>query len=341
MTHPTRLAALPAPLPDAPRERRPPKRGWLPLVIVAGVFVAGILGACAERGLTPGEGFIDVPGGRVWYEIVGYGNATPLLVLHGGPGWPSDYLQPLRRVAVDRPVVFYDQLGAGRSDRNMDESLWRMKRFIEELAAVRQSLGLEEVHILGHGWGSMLAVDYLQTHPAGVRSVVLAGPVMSAERWAADARKLIEQLPFDSQYAIRKHQAAGTTSAPAYQAAKQEYYTMYLSRLDPWPARLMDTFGKMNSQLRVHMWGGSEFELTGTLRDYEREEALPALDLPVLITVGRHDEVTPETAAHYRDLVPGARLEVFENSAHMTMMDEPDAYADAVRRFLDLVDERE
>ena len=303
--------------------------------------VALALVACTDRGLTPGEGFIDVPGGRVWYEIVGYGKATPLLLVHGGPGWPSDYLQPLRRVAADRPVIFYDQLGAGRSDRNMDESLWRMKRFVDELAAVRKSLELDEVHILGHSWGSMLAVDYLQTNPAGVKSLVLASPVMSAERWAADAKILIEKLPFDSQYAIDKHQAAGTTSDPAYQAAKQEYYEFYLSRLDPWPARLLDTFGKTNSRLRAYMWGGSEFELTGTLRGYEREDSLSALDLPVLVTAGRYDEVTPQTAQHYQGLVPGAKLAIFENSAHMTMLDEPDAYADAIRAFLNEVDRRQ
>lgn len=300
-----------------------------------------LLAACTDRGMSPGEGFIDVPGGRVWYEIVGYGNATPLLLVHGGPGWPSDYLQPLRRVAADRPVIFYDQLGAGRSDRNMDESLWRMKRFIEELAAVRKSLELEEVHILGHSWGSMLAVDYMQTNPAGVRSLVLASPVMSARRWAEDAQALIEKLPYDSQYAIETHQAAGTTSDPAYQAAKQEYYEWYLSRLDPWPARLLDTFGKMNSRLRVHMWGGSEFELTGTLKEYEREAYLPELDVPVLVTAGRHDEVTPETARRYQALIPGAKIAIFENSAHMTMLDEPDAYADAIRAFLDEVDRQE
>jgi proline iminopeptidase len=203
---------------------------------------------------------------------------------------------------------------------------------------VRKSLELDEVHILGHSWGSMLAVDYLQTNPAGVESLILASPVMSATRWAEDAQDLIKKLPFDSRYAIETHQATGTTSDPAYQAAKQEYYEWYLSRLDPWPARLLDTFGRTNSRLRTHMWGGSDFELTGTLRDYELEAYLPELDLPVLVTAGRHDAVTPETAQHYRDLVPGAKLAIFENSAHMTMLDEPDAYADAIRDFLNEVD---
>ena len=71
----------------------------------------------------------------------------------------------------------------------------------------------------------------------------------------------------------------------------------------------------------------------------EREAALSSLDLPVLFTTGRYDEATPETVEHYRNLVPGSKLEIFENSAHMTMLDEPEAYVDVVRRFLDDVDQ--
>lgn len=296
--------------------------------------------SCSDRGLSSGEGFIDVPGGRVWYQVAGYGHKTPLLLVHGGPGWPSSYLAPLRRVAADRPVVFYDQLGAGNSDRNMDRSLWRMSRFVEELATVRQALGLTEVHILGHGWGSMLAVEYMQTNPVGVRSLVLASPVLSARRWAEDAGKLIARLAPETQRAIATHTAARTTSDPEYQAAMQEYSRHYLSRSDPWSTHLMDAFGRLNSSLHNFMWGQSEFAITGTLKNYDREDFLTQLEVPVLFTAGRHDAATPETVRHFHSLVPDSRIAIFENSAHMTMLDEPDAYADTVRRFLDEVDAR-
>ena len=75
----------------------------------------------------PGEGYIPVTGGKVWYRIVGTGKGTPLLVLHGGPGVPSYYLNPLAALGDDRPVVFYDQLGCGRSDQPADTSLSRIQ----------------------------------------------------------------------------------------------------------------------------------------------------------------------------------------------------------------------
>src|SRR5580658_7720399 len=99
------------------------------------------------------EGYVEVPGGRVWYRIAGADQpGTPLLRLHGGPGLPHDYLEPLEALAARRPVIFYDQLGCGRSDRPADDSLWTLDRFVEELAVVRDALGLERPHVLAiHG----------------------------------------------------------------------------------------------------------------------------------------------------------------------------------------------
>ena len=68
--------------------------------------------------LAPGEGYVAVPGGRIWYRIVGTGPGTPLVLLHGGPGAPSYYLEPLAALGDERPVVFYDQLGAGPRRRH-------------------------------------------------------------------------------------------------------------------------------------------------------------------------------------------------------------------------------
>ena len=136
------------------------------------------------------EGMIAVPGGRVWYQILGArSKAIPVLTLHGGPGVPHDYLEPLGALGGERPVIFYDQLGCGNSDKPDDESLWTIPRFVDELAVVRESLELEKVHLLGHSWGTMLAADYmLRKRPKGVMSLVLSGPALSATRWTADTR---------------------------------------------------------------------------------------------------------------------------------------------------------
>ena len=62
------------------------------------------------------DGYIEIPSGRIWYQVVGTGDAVPLLTLHGGPGATSDTLAPLQALADERPVIFYYQLGGGKSD---------------------------------------------------------------------------------------------------------------------------------------------------------------------------------------------------------------------------------
>lgn len=302
-------------------------------------LAAAFLLACTDSGLTPKEGYIEVEGGKVWYQIVGSGSATPLLLLHGGPGAPSHYLKPLDNIASDRPVIFYDQLGAGRSPAPADSSLWTVQRFVNELAQVRTALGLEEVHILGHSWGSMLAMDYMLTEPEGVKSLIFASPALNVSRWTEDARELLKALPEDTQALIERHEREGTTDTPEYQEAVMDYYRLYLSRSDPWSPNLLAAFEGFNTELYGYMWGPSEFTASGTLQNYNREADLSKLDLPVLFTTGRYDEATPETVQYFKNLVPGSELLIFEKSAHMTMLDEPDAYADAVRKFLNKVDE--
>jgi len=94
------------------------------------------------------EGYIDVPGGKVWYRAVGdNAEATPLLCLHGGPGFTHYYLEALEALADRRRVIFYDQLGCGRSDRPGDLTLWNVDRFVEELAQVRSALKLDRLHL--------------------------------------------------------------------------------------------------------------------------------------------------------------------------------------------------
>src|SRR2546421_6694518 len=157
------------------------------------------------------EGFIPVTDGhRVWYQIVGGGadhEDIPLLALHGGAGVPHDYIENLADLASDRRrVVFYDQLGCGRSDQPNDTSLWRVERFVEELAIVRRELGLDRVHILGQSWGGMLAIEYALTQPQGLLSLILSNTTSSIPLWIAEANRLRSELPPEVNDTLTRHE---------------------------------------------------------------------------------------------------------------------------------------
>jgi proline iminopeptidase len=286
------------------------------------------------------EGYVNVTGGRVWYQVVGSDDATPLLTLHGGPGYPHDYLEPLAALADERPVVFYDQLGCGRSDRPGDLSLWRAERFVEELGQVREALGLERTHILGQSWGSMLATDYALTRPAGLVSLILADPPLSIPRWLEDAAKYRRELPAEIQDTLNRHEAAGTTDSDEYDAAAMEYYKRHVCRLDPWPDAIMRAFEGAGHVVYETMWGPSEFFMTGSLKGYDRASRLREIGVPTLFLCGRYDEATPEATAWYHSLLPGSKFVVFEQSSHMPHLEEPEAYLATVQDFLRRIEGR-
>ena len=306
--------------------------------------VAGSLGlaaACARPATRPDEGFIGVEGGRVWYHRVGTCKGTPLLLLHGGPGSCSYYMKPLLALGDERPVIIYDQLGCGKSDRVTDTTLFTVDRYVRELQTVRDSLGLDEVHLLGHSWGSMLAGAYMGTNPTGVRSLIMSSPLVTTAQWEADADSLILLLPDSTQKTIAAHEAAGTTDSPAYAAATQEYYSRHLMRAPSRNPVDEDSGSKAFSKLvYLYMWGPSEFTSTGTLKRFDSSEWLRGVKVPTLFMTGEFDEATPASTRRFAELVSGAEVAIIPNSGHLTQNDNLEAVLAAIRGFLTRVESR-
>jgi proline iminopeptidase len=284
------------------------------------------------------EGFASVPGGQVWYRSIGAGG-TPLLCLHGGPGFPHDYIETLADLADERPVIFFDQLGCGRSERPSGENLWRKERFVEEVAAVREELGLARLHVLGQSWGGLLALEYGLTEPSGLDSLTFASPVISVPRWVEDAHRLLDAMPPEIQDVIKRHEASGFTDCLEYAAASLAYWKRHVCRLDPWPDSIERAFAGFGADVYHAMWGPSEFTCTGNLNGYDASDRLGELALPVLWTCGRHDEAAPESIETFQEAVPGSRLVVFEESSHTAHLEERDRYMEVLRVFLREVDD--
>lgn len=280
------------------------------------------------------SGFVPVDGGRVWYSITGNGTGTPLLVLHGGPGIPHDYLANLDQLGDRRPVVFYDQLGCGKSERPTDGSLWTVERFVKELQQVRDALGLDEVLLYGHSWGSMLATSYMMTAPKGVRGLILAGPSLSIPRWSQDAQQLVETLDAASRKAIHDAEHTGNLATKEYEAAVGAFYARYLCRCDPWPQPMQDAMANMNPEIYGKMDGPSEFQPTGTLKDFDITPKLGSIAVPTLFVCGEFDEARPDTTHYYASLVPGAACEVIPGAAHIANFDQPELYLTALRNWM-------
>ncbi|MCG6957537.1 MAG: proline iminopeptidase-family hydrolase [Gemmatimonadetes bacterium] len=318
------------------------------------VALAATLTACGDRGGTPQagtagtqaaetmapagqEGRLAVPGGEIWYYVVGDGAGTPVILLHGGPGYSSYYLKPLEALGTDRTVVRYDQLGGGKSSDLSDTTMFTIPHFVAELDSLRSHLGYDRVDLLGHSWGTILALEYYRAHPEHVVSMVLASPALDIPAWEENARALVKTLSDSAQQAIKVAEENDDYESDAYQNAMGEFYGRYVWR-HPVEADLDSTMATVNMGIYDYMQGPSEFTITGTLKSYDATSFLPQVKVPVLYTVGEFDEANPDIVRRFADLTPGSQLAVIPGAAHITTWDNPTDMVKVVRDFLHKVD---
>lgn len=293
--------------------------------------------APAPNALPPGEARLAVDGGHIWYRVVGSGNATPVILLHGGPGYSSFYMRSLEGLSADRRVVRYDQLGAGKSDRITDTALFNIPHFVRELDSLRSHLGYDKVHIVGHSWGTILGLEYYRAHPEHVTSLTLMSSAIDIPTWEKNANRLVKTLPDSLQKAIATRSAEKNYKAPDYQAAVAEFDGKYVWR-HPVQAELDSLVATVNEGIYNYMQGPSEFTITGTLKTYDATPFLKSVKVPVLFTVGEFDEADPPTVKRQSQMTPAAKYAVIPGAAHIVQWDNPDETNRVVRDFLKSVD---
>jgi len=296
-----------------------------------------LLISCNKGTFTPVEGYVEVKGGKIWYEVFGKGSNAPVLLLHGGPGGTSFSFEPLKEMAYDGPIVFWEQLGSGRSDALHDTTLMTIENYVDQVEKLRQHLRLKDFVLYGHSWGTMLGMDYYLTYPDEVKAIIFSSPLFSTDMWIADADTLISTLPDSLQYKIRFHESIGQYDHPDYQEASNYYYSLYVTRKERPVVDRSHLNLASGANVYQYMWGPSEFTSTGTLRNYDRMEFLPKINIPVLMMTGEFDEARPSTVKYYQSLVPDSRFEMIPDAAHSTLNDNKNETLEVVRRFLEEV----
>lgn len=290
--------------------------------------------------LPTGEGYLEVPDGKIWYRQVGTGAGTPVILLHGGPGFSSYYLKLFERLGDDRKVVRYDQLGGGKSPGLNDTTKITIAHFVAELDSLRTHLGYDKVHLLGHSWGTILAFEYYRAHPDHVVSLILGSPALDIPAWEQNAKRLLTTLSDSSRKAALDAERTGKFDTPAYQAADAEFWAKYVMRspAQPVQADLDSTMSQINQVIYNYMQGPSEFTIVGTLKRYDAKPYLKSVKVPVLFTVGEFDEANPDIVKRQAALLPGSKVEVLKGAAHLSPWDAPDQNLQVVRAFLQSVD---
>ncbi len=292
---------------------------------------------------------IDDAGNELFYRLFGKGDST-LVCLHGGPGQGHGYLEALGRIcdAVDGlQVLMYDQLGAGQSDPGTNIR-WSPDRYVGELEEVRKRLGLGSIHLYGHSWGGMIAMQYAIEKGDRVRSLILSNTSADMAKVMSSIQRLQTELPKQHYKNLVRAVSGVPIEREELQDSVLEFNARYLRRETPF-----DPHGSKAAFKRVFpapresygpsfkgLWGNDPFDCrcmpcSGPLLDWSVEADLTKIAAPTLILCGLFDEISPELHRTLAERIPNNEFVIFGNSSHFVLQEkESELYVAVVGNFL-------
>ncbi len=279
---------------------------------------------------------------RVWTKRVGSNPDLAVLLLHGGPGATHEYLETCDGYlpAAGIEYYFYDQLGSFYSDQPDDPSLWEIDRFVDEVEQVRLALGLgpESFVLYGQSWGGVLAMEYALAHQQHLKGLVVSNMMASIPAYNRYAEEvLMPGMDQDALAEIKRLEAAGETSDPAYEALLMEHhYVHHVCRLpaDEWPDPVVRGFEHINPAIYVPMQGPSELGASGKLEQWDRTADLHRIDVPTLVMGAEHDTMDPAHLRWMAEQLPRGRYHHSPDGSHLALVDDADVYFAGLVEFL-------
>lgn len=269
---------------------------------------------------------------RLW--VVERGAGPPLIVLHGGPGLDhrefADYLDPL----TDRyQLILVDQRAQGRSDP-APESTWTIERMAQDVVMLALPMGLERYAVLGHSFGAFVALQNAVDYPDHAAAVVVSCGVPSSRFLELGEKRITEVLKRMPEALRAKVQAALDAEASAdgneLEALLDDEWPLHFA--DPLDPRIPEYAARARGVLSpdvLRRFASEDFS-------FELLDRLGEVRGPVLVLAGRHDRVCPVEGSEATAAgISGAKLVVFERSAHMPFVEEQASYVEALRGFLD------
>ena len=303
--------------------------------------------AAAQANVYPlQEGFVDAQGVLIYYKVIGHG--APLMIVHGGPGASHDYLLPhLLPLARTNKLIFIDERGSGRSEKLEDATAYTVENMVEDVEAVRQSLNLGKINLLGHSYGGVLAQAYALKYQKNLTRLILGGTFSSTSAFNEVLAREKQSMPAEARQKLQEFENAGLFGK-GKDWEKNRYpddyaklawgdgYFPYLYQRRP-DANYDPASGNTSTSWDLYreMWGShGEFVVDGNLKSVEYTNRLAGIHVPTLIICGDHDESDPSLSRAMHDKIAGSKLVVLPQSGHMAFVDQPNMYIKAVIDFL-------
>ena len=276
-------------------------------------------------------GYVSANGRNFYYEKVGYGIEN-IVVIHGGPGLPHDYLLPaLQNLAPYATLWFYDARGHGLSQQNKPTEPYTMQSLVDDIEAFTKAAKLDNYSLFGHSFGGMVALKYATTKRPGLERLILADTSASLA-YVPRFQDTLKRLMSNSQYA-EYERIQGDTSITADERLRRALrlvYPFYWYN-PPKPEYLDLDINSMNLNATA-----SEQIWSGDGQNYDVRKQLSQITAPTLVIYGKYDVVfSYEDAKEIADGIPNARLVVLDQSGHYPFYEENARFTQWIRTFME------
>jgi proline iminopeptidase len=311
-------------------------KNFLLFVVLLGC-ASGTMFAGQKRLLASEQGFINVPGEQLYYQRFGkQAHETLIIVLHGGPGMDQSYLLPqMLELAKNQEVIFYDQRGSGKSSTHpLDACQINMKRFIEDLEAVRKYFGCDKIVLLGHSWGGLLAAEYALAYPQHIEALILLDSVPMT----LNGIKVFDQQCADRLEGVKESLAQLQDSSDFQHGdprAVEKFYSMIFQtycakKSDAKKITLHFSQATATNGLKIE----KIFREKNFSKPYDLRSQLHQLTTPTLIIHGDQDPIPVATALETKGALPHSTLIVLKNCGHFSYLEQPKRCFREIRKFL-------
>jgi proline iminopeptidase len=310
-------------------------------------------GALAVAGSTlmaqaPREGYVlTSDSARIFYKIAGRPGpgVDTLIAIHGGPGLDleSIYNDFAAGLGDKHVVIFYDQRGGGKSELPVDTTRLVAARQVQDLDEVRRHFGLEQVTLVAHSYGPLLAASYAIAHPAAVKKMVFFGPVppRRGDFFTGYGRNINARLDSAQRASMARSSRAMTSPTSTLDQVRQACRDYWALGMRPRLAEPDKGLKLVKSDLCATDPTGIRYGnrlanrvIMGSYGDWDLRPALPTLDVPLLVVHGEQETIPMDLVEEWTTSMPHARLMKVPNAAHFTYAEQSALVWPAVERFL-------
>ena len=274
---------------------------------------------------------------RLWYRVAGQEHGIPVVYVHGGPGQGSQSFAALAGPALERSqrMVYLDQRGSGRSEKPWTNA-YSVDLMVDDLEKLRRHWGAPRIALIGHSFGTVVALEYAKAYPKQTAALVLAAGVPDLPAAGKIQCDRLERTdPDQYRRSVEGMPAGANPPCNPLKGRGQEGSDRYLSSLmfpNPATAELVRHWDKKDGLGNTGIVG--KHLISEKFMRY-RFDARDALRMPVLVIAGGKDfQAVEEPQRQLASDVPNGRAEVYPDAGHFMWADEPERFARDVTKFL-------